>query len=122
MFLAGYIYSLFLSIIFCWVAFGLIVVHIDPFKAPAWAFIFFFTSLFLALTATATLINFYLRVYLLKRETIYTNLGIAFRQGLFLSMTICSLLGMQALRVLTWWDAVLLILSILLLELYFGAK
>lgn len=117
-----YIIGLFLSSVFSWGALAIIVTKLDPFFDGALAFALFFATLFFALAGTFTIIGFYLRMWWRRNEIYYQNINVSFRQGVLLSMASCGLLGLQGLRVLTWWDALLLAIAIILIEVIFLAK
>ena len=110
------------STILCWIAFFLVFINIDPYKATNSGFISFFVSLFFALLGSLMIFFFYTRMKFGVRGIVFSNLIIAFRHALLLSIIIIALLGFQALRVLTLWDGVLFALSILLIEAYFRAR
>jgi len=50
------------------------------------------------------------------------HLGVSFRQGVFLAILAEILLILQSYRILTWWDALLVVVGMFLVELYFLAK
>ena len=130
-------YNLYMLVIavatlFSWSAFGLVITKLSPcFK---WlneglctlgndkGLVAFYITLFLALTGTLTIIGFYLRVYFKRNEVYYENINVAFRQGLLVALAVCGLLALQAIRVLTWWDSLILILVLLLIEFAFTTR
>lgn len=119
---AVYLIGLLLSSIFSWVALFIILTKLDPVLDGTLAISLFFITLFFALTSTFALIGFYARIWWRRNEIYYQNINIAFRQGILLSIGVCGLMGLQALRVLTWWDALLLGVTIVLIEVLSLAK
>jgi hypothetical protein len=105
-----------------WTTLILVVIRLNPFYASKLMLLVFYVTLFLALSGTFTLINFYLKIWLHRTPLYYRNISVAFRQGLLLSLATCTLLALQALRVLTWWDALIVVLLIILIEFAFSAK
>jgi len=105
------------------IAFLLVIYRLSPFGAGnETAIVLFHLSLFLALTGLLTILNFYLRL-LLKIGPVYAyHLNIALRQGALLSIMVIIMLIFQSLRVLTWWDGLLLLIIISLIELFFAGK
>ena len=82
----------------------------------------FFVSLFVFITGILTLIGFYIRVKISNNEVFFANFKPSLRQAALFSLALTGILALQTLRVLTWWDALMLALSILLIELYFQNK
>ena len=117
-----YLFGIFIAAVFGWASWGVVINKLSPYVSPAPALILFYTSLFIALTATFALLGFYLRVWLNKHEIYYQHINIALRQGVLLSLIMCTGLLFQRLRVLTWWDGLLLVLIMILVEFYFMAK
>lgn len=120
--LRAYLIGIFISTILCWAAWGLTILNIDPTDSGTLGLASFFGSLFFALAGTFGLIGFFTRVWLSGNEIIYENIGISFRQSFLLSLCIIGLLALQAIRMLTWWNGILLVLIIIMLEFYFMAK
>lgn len=76
----------------------------------------FFTGLF-------TLILFWIRKKsLLEEDVQHIHMGVSFRQGMLLSIAVIVVLVLQSFRVLVWWDALLAIGAIMMIELYFLAR
>ncbi len=55
-------------------------------------------------------------------ETAFYNVGLSFRQGVLLSMLCVGLLILQGLRMLVWWDGLLLVGGVFLIEFYFLSR
>lgn len=117
-----YLFGIFIASVFGWASWGLVIHKLSPYESPAPALTLFYTSLFIALTATFALLGFYLRVWLNRDEVYFQHINIALRQGVLLSIIMCTGLLFQRLRVLTWWDGLLLVLIMILVEFYFMAK
>lgn len=71
---------------------------------------------------------FSLMLLWVKRKTASTenaegvNMGVSFRQGLLLSVVLVIVLILQSLRILVWWDALLAVGAVMMIELYFLAR
>lgn len=127
-----YMLGIAVATLFSWSGFGLVITKLSPcFKwldeglctlSNNKGLLAFYITLFLALTGTFTIIGFYLRVYLKRNEVYYDNINVAFRQGLLLAFAICGLLALQGIRVLTWWDSLILMLILFLVEFSFTAR
>jgi hypothetical protein len=105
-----------------WAALGITLWRLDPYSSTALALPFFFGAAFLALTGTLTLLGFYSRVWFRTGEVFYEHLSISLRQGILLSLGTLFAILLQILRVLTWWDSVLIVAAIALVEVYFSAR
>lgn len=117
-----YLVGIFIAAIFGWASWGVVVNKLSPYISPVPALVLFYLSVFIAMTATFTLFGYYLRVWLNKHEVYSQHINIALRQGVLLSVIMCTGLVFQRLRVLTWWDGLLLVLIIILIEFYFMAR
>ena len=122
MFHSTYLLSIFIATVFGWASWGVVVKKLSPFTSPQLALSLFYASLFVALTGTLTLVFYYLRAWLNKGEIYNAHLNISLRQGMLLSAMISIAIGFQRLKVLTWWDGLLLLAIVLLIEFYFMAR
>jgi hypothetical protein len=98
---------------------GLVLLYIDPSSSGYMGITLFYLTLFLGLMGFFTLISFSLKRWISNNEVIFSYIASSFRQGFWLAVIIVGLLLMQGARILNWWDALLFIASISLLELYF---
>lgn len=110
------------------VACGLLLTFVSPYKEqdPGQKLIvnivLFNITLFFALSGMFTLALFSLRKKASGNEVVSAHLGISFRQGMLLSLALLVLLLLQSFRILTWWDGLLAMGAIMMVELYFLAK
>jgi hypothetical protein len=117
-----YLLAILIAAVFGWASWIVVINKLSPFTTPELALSLFYTSLFIALAATFALIIHYFRVWLNKGETHNAQLNTALRQGMLLSAMISAGIAFQRLRVLTWWDGLLLLAIVLLIEFYFMAR
>ncbi|MBD3238915.1 MAG: hypothetical protein GF332_04750 [Candidatus Moranbacteria bacterium] len=101
------------------VAWVLIIYYLDPGNAGFIGIFLFYSTLFSALVGLFSLVGFQLRRYFLNNELYYSLIGLSFRQAILLSLIIIGLLIFQSHRVLYWLDAILYIIAIFLIEVYF---
>jgi hypothetical protein len=120
--LRTYLWGMAVSTILCFMSWMLIVVYIDPTTTNLIGIALFYLSLFFSLIGLFTLVGFFLRRKLFKNETEFAQTGIAFRQGVLLSLVFIGSLMLQNLRMLTLGNVVLLIFGLSLLEFYFLSK
>jgi hypothetical protein len=116
--LRTYLLGLGVSSGLCWFAWVLTVVNTNPGQGGQTAFLSFYLSLFFALLGSLTLIGYFVRRTLVRNELKYTLIRLAFRQGMLSAILIVGLLLLQSARLLSWWDAWLLFVVVILLELY----
>jgi len=119
---AYYILGVFVATILGWASWIVVINNISPFISGYLALTLFYTSLFVALTGTFSILNYYLRITINKGKNYFQHLNTALRQGSLLSLMVCAGLVFQRLRVLTWWDALLLLIIVLLIEYYFMSR
>lgn len=119
---AYYIIAVFIATILGWASWIVVLNNLSPFISGYLALTLFYASLFIALTGTFSILNYYLRLAINKSKNYYQHLNTALRQGSLLSAMICVGLAFQRLRVLTWWVAVLVLIIVLLIEYYFMAR
>ncbi len=65
---------------------------------------------------------FWFRKHSYEGVASFALVGISARQGFLLAVLVVALLLMQGFRVLIWWDALLAVGLVLLLELYFLSR
>ena len=101
----------------CWVVWFLVIGNIDPNEAGVFGFLFFYASLFLALSGTISVIGFLLRKQLIKNDEIaFHHVRHTFRQGIFISLLILLILLMSQYQLLNWWTGMIAMLLFLVLE------
>lgn len=95
----------------CWGAWIAIISNLDPSQAGIAGFIFFYSTLFFALTGTLSVAGFLIRKLFVGANDpfVYRHVRTTFRQGIFISFAILIFLLLQQLRVLTWWNTLILL-------------
>lgn len=87
--------------------------------------IIFEISLFFGLLASFSLLLFWMRTLKLKdprKKELNSLVGVSVRQGFLLALMFLVLLIMQSFDILVWWDGLLVVGAILMVELYFLAR
>jgi len=100
----------------------LLIFNINPFQAPFWIVSIFYITVFLFFMAVFGISGFYMKVWATNREVIFALLGPTLRQAAIISLIIVGLLFLQQVRVLNWWVAILYIVSVGLIELFFRTR
>lgn len=118
----AYLWGMRTSTLVAAICLGLVIRYIDPIKDGLLGQVLFYVSLFFFVTGLATLFLFWIRRLFSKNETAYLNVGISFRQGLLVALAITAMFILQSLKLLIWWDAGLVIVAALLVELWFLSK
>jgi len=63
-----------------------------------------------------------LRKNRMRGELVGENIILSLRQGILLALLATSLLVLQGLRMLLWWDGLLTVAGVFLIELYFLSR
>lgn len=108
--------------IFSIITLASIVNYVDPETTGLIGKVLFYVVLFFALSSLFDLILLWLRRKITTSENAFANVRLSFRQGSLLAIFIIGLLIMQSLRVLVWWDGLLLLVGIFITELYFLSR
>jgi hypothetical protein len=87
-----------------------------------WAITTLITSLFFTLVCLVTLVGFTFRVRANNNEVIFGAFKTSLRQGFLVGLYALAVLGLASINLLTWWDALLLALSLILFEIYFKSS
>lgn len=95
-----------------------IVLKLDP-ERDIWTKIFFYLAFFFTFSALFNLFLLRLRKNRMRGELVGENIVLSLHQGILLALLATNLLVLQGLRMLLWWDGLLLVVGIFLLELYF---
>ena len=120
--LKSYIWGMRIVTLFSIVAFISVILYVDPESAGFLGGAIFFVLLFFVLSGMFNLFLLRLRKNMISFETSFSNVSLTFRQAALLSLLAIGLLIMQSFRVLVWWDGLLLLAGIFLVELYFLSR
>ncbi len=102
----------------CWLAWALTIVNTNPEQGGQVALASFYLSLYVGLASTLTVAGYLLRRHFGNNELRYANLLVAFRQAFLGAALGLALIALQSIGLLAWWDILLLVAVVLLLELY----
>lgn len=84
--------------------------------------VIYFISFFFFAFGIATTIGYLSRRWWMHNEVLFENIKISVRQGILFSGFLTSILVLSAMRLLTWWDGIIMAISFLLIELYFKTR
>jgi amino acid transporter len=105
--------------------FGGILLGLTFFSSPEKGLVtivLYYVSVFFFAFGLAGMIGFTIRRWWMHNEMLFENVKISVRQGILLSGFLASLLALSAMRLLTWWDGLILAISFLLVEMYFKTR
>lgn len=120
--LSTYLWTMRLSTLLALIVFLFVLFQVDPEQSGWVGQAFLYGSLFFVLSGIFILFFSWLRRVSQGADNVMNHLGMSFRQGVLLAVLTEVLLYMQSFRVLTWWDGLLVVAAIFLIELYFLAK
>jgi hypothetical protein len=116
--LKNYLILMGFSTILCWASWLIVIFYVTPDSGNLGLFLFY-ASLFLALAGTFSIIGFFIRYWFTSEEKLFKHIGIAFRQAILFSVLLTGCLILQSAHLLTWWNALLFILFLSILETFF---
>lgn len=97
--------------------FFIIIFNFDPNEANWTLFVLFYLTMFLGTFGFLSLLGFWLRRLASKdRMQIRSALSSSFRQGLIMALVLVIAMWLQSVRLLTWWNTLLLALAAAALE------
>ena len=101
----------------CWVAWIFVIFNVDPENTGGIVFIFFYSTLFLALVGTFSVFGFAMRKMVIKNDAIiFRHVKKTFRQGIFIASAVTILLLLLQNELLTWWNGGLVVVFFLIVE------
>lgn len=117
--LRRYLIIMAIAAAFCWLAFLMVLVRVDPNSAGSIGFALFYLALFFALWGTLNLAGFFSRYLILRHTTPFHHVGISLRQAFWFAAIIVLSLILVVQELFIWWMGLLLILSFTILEGFF---
>jgi hypothetical protein len=94
----------------------------DPFSSPFQTFLLFYLSFFVFIWSVTTLLIFLIKSRIYNNQLLLGTYLPTVRQSLFISITLTIILLLYGLNIFDWWIGISVILSFLLLELFFETK
>lgn len=122
--LRQYLATMLFATILCWIAWGFVVLNVDPFQTVSLGFIFFYVSLGLALLGTISLVVFGGYYFFSKQDVpLFRFVQLSFRQSVLVSLFAIMALYLQGKDWLSFWNgAVLISFFLLCMSLSFSLK
>src|SRR3989338_5184556 len=98
----------------CWIVWIFVILNINPETAGNIGFVFFYSTLFLALVGTFSVFGFAMRKVVIKNDAIiFRHVKKTFRQGIFIACAVTILLLLLQNELLTWWNGGLVVIFFL---------
>ena len=120
--LRAYVWGMLTITLFSSFALAGVIMFIDPEKSGLAGKAIFYLVLLFFLSGFFNVFLLWLRKKMLGDEAILFNLGLSSRQGFLLAFLTIGVLMLQGMRVLVWWDGLLLVAGVFLIELYFLSR
>ena len=120
--LKSYIWGIRIITLISLVALGVVIYYVDPENSGLIGILLFYLVAFFVLSGIFNLILIFLRRKLLGSEMAVKNIDLSFRQGILLAVMIIAIMILQSYRMLIWWDALLVVAGVFLIELYFLSR
>ncbi|HRY82353.1 MAG TPA: hypothetical protein P5232_01415 [Candidatus Moranbacteria bacterium] len=120
--LKAYIWGMRVITLFSLLALGAVIIFVDPEGSGAIGIFLFYLATFFVLSGIFNLFLLFVRRKLLGSELAAKNIELSFRQGMLIAIMILGIMILQSFRVLIWWDALLVVAGVFLIELYFLSR
>lgn len=120
--LKSYIWGMRLVALFSFIALGLVINYVDPEKSGIVGKVLFYLIFFFFLSSFFNLFLLWIRKRALGKEAVSLNISLSFRQGALLAIFVAGLMVLQSMSLLIWWDGLLLLAGVFLVELYFLSR
>ncbi len=118
----AYTWGMFLLSLLSLLAFGGVLYYVDPDKSGWPGKAIFYLVFIFVLSSFLNLLLLLLRKKMLGSEAVLENIGLSLRQGFLLAVLSAGILILQSQRMLVWWDGLLLVAGVFLVELYFLSR
>ncbi len=116
------LFLLFSFMLFCFTSTVLCVNNYNPFTGSQYEFIQFYTSFFGATLGIAAIIIYYVKINVLKKESLSLYFWPSVRQGTFISLALTLALFLRGMKMFDLWTVVPAMIIIVLLEAFFQTK
>jgi len=98
--------------------FFMVLFFINPNESGIFLFLLFYLSLALSSLGLFTVLGFFIRQWKSKKEMVFYQVIISFRQAMWISIVLVVSLFLQSNGLLNWINEILLILALGLIEFF----
>lgn len=116
--LRAYLMLMTIATLAFWLAFGGVIISVDPATASPLGLSLFYLTLLFAITGTGAILGFCVRFLALKQELVARSVLVAFRQALLVSILLTAVLFLFSRQLFSWLNLGLLILALTALEFF----
>ena len=113
---------MFITTLISWLAWGIIIFSLNPFEADFLGLTFFYSTLFLSLVGTISMLGNIVRKRFVKDDILFRQVIISFRQAVLFAVLIVMSLILQSNEILSWWSILFLIGALTVIELFAISK
>ena len=105
-----------------WISWLLILFTVDPFDSHWIAKLFFYLTLFVAISGTLSIASVFYRARKYVNEPQFRHVAMSVRQSLLFTIAIIASLFLMSISLLNIWTSILLVASVSCIELFFITK
>jgi len=105
----------------CWIAWIFVIFEVDPATSGWVGMLLFYISFLASLLGTFFIISLLIRKFSNQADLEYQLVSRSFRQSFFLALLADGLLWLQSKHLLLWWNLVILVIAVGILEYFFLA-
>lgn len=115
--LKTYLITIAVGTVLCFVAWGTVIVNIDPDEAGVVGFFLFYTTLFLGIIGLSSTLGLAIRkLVFVQEEVVFRHIKRTFRQSIIFALLAIVTLILLQIGFLRWWNAVILVALGIVLE------
>jgi hypothetical protein len=120
--LRAYIWGMRIITLFSLFSLGVVAFYVNPEGSGVVGIGMFYLVAFFVLSGMFNLLLLFVRRKILGDELATKNIQLSFRQGMLLAVIVLAMLILQSYQLLIWWDALLVVAGVFLVELYFLSR
>ena len=117
--LQSYLWGLRIGTLISFAAFCAVIFLTDPVDIGSAAFVLFYVTFLLTASGIGVLLLTWIWLRMAKEMLTLGEMGMAIRQGILLGFLSTIIIGLQQAKILLWWIALIVIVGVFLIELYF---
>ena len=116
--LRTYLIIMIVMTLLCWSAWFIVLFTVNPSLTNWIGLTLFYSSLFLSIVGTATIIGFLIRFVVLKQKLAWRVVKEAFRQSFLFALLIVVSLILLSHNLFTWLNLLFLVIGLTILEFF----
>ena len=116
--LRQYLFWMALATALCWLGWLSVVWTVDPSETRLLGLVLFYATFCLALIGTFSVLGLGMRALVRRQDPVSRHAATSFRQSVLLTCLLAGALALQANALLTWWNLLLFIGTMTVLEFF----